>query len=462
MVINKKDPPRIKELKHKSRRLSIKEGILASSKMSFGDKFVQPFAIAINTSNPLVALLTSISGFLGPLSQVLTAQKYRNYSRKKVVLVSVFLETLMWLPFIAIAFLFSKGILTNILPVFLLSFFSIYVIVSNASYPYWFSWVGDIVDEKFRGRWFSKRNLFIGIVSVVLSIFASLFLDYFKKLDLAMTGFAILFALAFISRFGSLTILKKQYEPEFKFKKKDYFSFWQFLKQSQKNNFGKFATFRALFAFAGAISGAVWSIYFLRYLNFSYFNYMVILVSGTLFSLLFIEFWGKIIDKYGNYKVLILTTIFLPLTPLLWILSPSLIYLIFVPSLIEGIAWGGFILAVKNYIYDNVRKEKRSLAISYYTMLWGIGVSAGAGIAALLIKYLTIKFIEPIKLIFLISAIIEMIVVFWWIPKLKEVRKNNKIFKPKNFRKLIINQAKSSIIEEAHELLYMRKYLLTK
>ncbi len=448
----------IKKLKHQARRRSIKEGIFSSARISFGDRFVHPFAIAINTSNPLVALLTSISGLLGPLSQLISAQKFEKYSRKKVVMISVFLESLMWLPFIAIALLFSKGILTNFLPVLLLLSFSIYIIMANASYPHWFSWIGDIVDEKYRGRWFSKRNLLVGVISVILAIFASIFLDYFKGLNLAMFGFAILFSLALLSRFTSWVIFKKQYEPKLKFKKENYFSFWQFLKQARKNNFGRFTIFRGLYAFAGAISGAVWSIYLLRYLGFSYFTYMIILLSEIAFSLLLVKLWGKLADKYGNYRILIITTLFLPVTPILWILHPSPIYLIFVPALVGGIAWGGFALAAGNFIYDNVGKQKRSLAVSYYNMMWGMGVAAGAGVAALLIKYLPTWIFEPIILIFLFGAIARMIVVAWWIPKLKEVRKTKKVT-TKNLEKTILKGIKPTLIEEAHEITSIGHYL---
>jgi len=448
----------IKELKHQARRHSIREGMFASARMSFGDRFIHPFAIAINTNNPLVALLTSISGFLGPLSQLFSSQWFEKYSRKKMILLFVFIEALMWLPFIVIAILFSKGILVSILPVLLLLSFAIYIIMANAGHPHWFSWMGDIVDKEYRGRWFSKRNLLMGFTSVILAIFASIFLDYFKKIDLAMTGFVILFSLALISRFMSWIFFKKQYEPKLRFKEENYFSFWEFVKKAPKNNFGKFAIFRALYAFAGTISGAVWAIYLLRYLGFNYSTYMIILVSEIIFSLILVELWGKLADKYGNYKVLIITTFLLPITPILWILHPSPIYLIFVPALIGGIAWGGFALATSNFIYDNVGKQKRSLAVSYYTMLWGIGVSIGAIVAALLIKYLPTIIFESIILIFIIGSITRMIAVSWWVPKLREVRKTKKV-DMKKLKKTIIKEIKPTLIEEAHEISSIGHYL---
>ena len=133
----------LKELRHSSRRLSIKEGIFSSAKSSLGDRFIHPFAIAINTSNPMVALLSSITGLLGPLSQLFGSRLFKKSSRKKVILKTVFIESLMWLPFIAIAILFYKGISIAFLPLFLMLAFSAYTIISNLHYPLWFSWIGD-------------------------------------------------------------------------------------------------------------------------------------------------------------------------------------------------------------------------------------------------------------------------------------------------------------------------------
>lgn len=462
MVKIKKDSLKIKDLKHKSRRFCIKEGIFASAKNAFGDYYLPPFAIAINMSNSLVALLTSISGLLGPLSQLFSSRLIEKYSRKEIILKSVFFEALTWLPLIIIAILFYRGILVNLLPILLLLSFSLYILLANIGGPAWFSWTGDIVDKKYRGRWFSKRNLIIGFVSVSLAIFASFFLDYFKKYNWTMFGFIVLFFLAFISRLICWKIFKKQYEPKIKLKKGYYFSFWDFLINAPKNNFGKFSIFRALLNFSTSISVPLIAIYLLRHLKFQYSTYMIITLAGTLFSLFVLNFWGKFADKYGNYLVLYITTILIPIIPILWIISSSPIYLIFAPIMIEGISWAGFNLASGNFIYDNVSKSKRGLAVSYYNMLIGIGTFLGAGVGAILIKFLTIKAIEPIFLIFLIGGVARMIVVFLWLPKIKEIRKTEKFNSSKTLKSILFKEVKPTLSEEAHEIMSIKKYLETK
>ncbi len=458
----KKDSVKIKERKYRARRHSIKEGIFASAKASFGDRFVSPFAIAINASSSLVALLSAISGLLGPLSQTFGSRLIEKYSRKEIVLKSVFLESLTWLPLIIISVLFYKGILTNILPLLLLLSFSLYIILTNIGHPAWFSWMGDIVDEKHRGRWFSKRNLITGFVSVILAISASFFLDYTKKNNWIMFGFITLFSLALLSRLTCWRIFKKPYEPEIKLRKGYYFSFWDFIINAPKNNFGKFSLFRAILSFSTSISSPLLVVYLLRNLEFSYAVYMIIILAGTLFSLTVLELWGKLSDKYGNYKILCITSILIPTIPILWILSPSPIYLILMPSLISGISWAGFNLTASNFVYDNVSPQKRGIASSYYNMLNGIGIFLGAGLGALLIKILATNYIEPILLIFIIGGITRMIVVFIFLPKIKEIRKTEKFTGSKTFKNTLFKEAGPTLSEEAHEIMSIKKYLETK
>ncbi len=105
-----------KRLKKKSRKLSIIEGSFAVIRQSLGDTYIAPFAIALNAGNATVAMLSSITGLLGPLSQMFSSRLVEKYSRKKIVTKTTFFEALLWIPFIILAVLFYQGILTSTLP----------------------------------------------------------------------------------------------------------------------------------------------------------------------------------------------------------------------------------------------------------------------------------------------------------------------------------------------------------
>lgn len=448
-----------KKLKHHSRRLSIKEGIFATIKDSFGGNYISPFAIAINASNSIVAMLSSIPGLLGPMSQIFGSRLMQKYPRKKLVTKTVFIDAFFWLLYFIVAILFLKNILITSLPLLFLILFSVHISFHSLGIPAWYSWIGDIVDEKYRGRWFAKRHLIVGIFTAILTISSSFLLDLLKQKNLVLEGFAIFFFIAFIGRLFCWRLFRRQYEPKFKPEKKAYFSFRQFLKKALKNNFGRFTFFRSALAFATSISEALLVVYLLRDLGFGYLTYMLVILFGSGISLLTIGLWGKLADKYGNYFVMKLTAFSIPIIPILWVLHQSPIYLIFIPSLIRGIMWTGFELVATNFVYDNVSQPKRAIAFSYYHMLNGIGIFLGAGLGAILIKVIHSSLLKPIVIIFLISAIARVFIVVLMLPKVHEVRTVKKTPHLRVLPHVILKYLRSCFYEEVHDVVYIKKYL---
>jgi MFS family permease len=451
----------LKEKKHHTRRLSIKEGMFWSVRASFGDHYLSPFAIAMQASNSVVAMISTLWS-LATISQLFGSKLVGKKSRKTILTKTLSVESFGWLLIALISFLFYKQILVSILPIILLFSIALFLISSGIGHPSWFSWMGDVVDPAFRGRWFSKRSTIINFTTIVLAIGAAFFLEYVKKSENLALGFVILFSVAFLTRLFCVRIIRKQYEPELKITKKDNYPFKDFLKELGKTNFGKFAAFRLMFAFSINLTSTLMSVYLLRYLGFDYVTYILITLSGTLFSVITLNLWGKISDKYGNYRVIALTTLIIPITPLLWILSPSKIYLFLVPAILGGTAWTAFIMASGNFIYDNIKKEKRGKAVSYFNLMLGLGAFIGGIIAALLIDLIHTTWIEPIFLIFLIGTFVRMIAVGIWVPQLKEIRRKEKFKGTKELKKLIIREARPTILEDVHEIQAIPHYLREK
>jgi MFS family permease len=450
-----------KELKHKTRRLSIKEGIFWSVKASFGDHYVAPFAIAMQMSNSLVAILNSLWN-LNPISQLWGSKFVGKYKRKNVLMKTISVDALGWLFMAMIGILYFLNIKRTILPYFLIADFALILLAGGLGHPSWFSWMGDVVDAKFRGRWFSKRNTIISFTTIILAISAALILSSLKNSGKEMIGFIILFGIAFLARAYCVKIIGKHYEPKFKKRKRKKLYLKKFIQESRKTNFGKFTLFRGIFALTIGITSPLTAIYLLRILQFDYLTYIIIILSGTFFSIITLNLWGKIADKYGNYRVIAITTLIIPLTPLLWILSPSKIYLFLVPAILGGTAWTAFIMASGNFIYDNVLKRNLGNAISYFNLFIGIGAFIGGLIGAILIKTIQTTWIEPIFFIFIIGTLARMIVVGLWMPKLREIKNKRKFKNIENFKDIILKEAKPTIVEDMHEIAAIKDYIVEK
>ena len=430
--------PIVQKKINKSLKISVKEGSLASVSTGFGLSYFPAFALAMNATASQVGILHAVIGLLPGIVQLKGSQLLEKFSRKSIVLWGVMLQILILLPMILTGYLFFKGV-PYMVWVFI-GLVGLFYAAGATNHPAWFSWMGSLVPEKDRGRYFSRRNRITGFFSVLNMILGAVILDGAKKVGAAygevlgftILGFGVLFFLASLVRFYSWFFLMRQYEPRLKVRKKDYFSFWQFLKRAPYTPFGRFTIFRGLLSVAIGIAAPFWAVYMLRDLGFSYIWFIAVVISGTLFQLMFLPLLGTFSDKFGNVKLMKTSAGFIFIAPLLWMVSALIsdplavrLYLLFVPAIVSGFAFAGYNLATNNYVYDAVCLQKRGFGVSYMGLLVGIGTFVGAGIGSL-IAWIGVSFMSTILFIFLLSAIGRVLVVSFGARYLNEVREVKK------------------------------------
>lgn len=413
-----------KELeKQKALKVSIREGSAASISTSLGDNFIIPFAEAIKANAMHIGLLSAFSGLLGPISQFFGNRLTERYSRKKIVRKFVFLHALVWLPIALIAILYWNNTLSFSLPWILIGLYTLVAIFTGLSHSPWFSWMGDLVPEKEKGNYFSKRNTILGIIGIIFSIVGSIVVNKFELIGYTMIGFSLLFVFASIFKLISFSILKNQYEPEFRLSKKSEFSLLAFIRRY--DNYGKFAVYQMFFNIAIMIASPFFGFYMLTELGLrnNLVLFTIISMSTVVFSIVFMKLAGKFSDKYGNLKLLYIANAFFVLTPLLWLFSKNPIYLIIVPGLCSGIANAALTISFTNYTYDAVSKQRRGICISYTNILVGIGTFIGSLIGGFMLKFLTSYSISSFFIVFISASIARLLVALIFLPKIKEVRK---------------------------------------
>ncbi|MDP2947855.1 MAG: MFS transporter [Nanoarchaeota archaeon] len=417
-----------------SLKLSLKEGAASSISSGLGFSYIAPFAIAMNATSGQIGILNGLINFLPTVAQLKASKLIEKFSVKKIVIGGVTTQAFLWiLVFLTIFGFYFK--LPAMIWVFIF-FASLLYVVNAFIYPAWFLWMGLLVPEKKRGGYFSKRNLITGLFGLIAMLAAAFFLDGMelfgaKKEQVffyTLAGFGVLFLLALLFRIISLKFFKKTYEPKIKIRKKDYFSYWQFLKRAPQTSFGRFTIFKSFFSIAIGISAPFFELYLLRDLGFSYTWTMMVVVSGTFFQLIFLPLLGKVSDRFGNAKLTKISSGLIFTVPILWMLSyyisdPILIraYLLIIPSVVNGFAWAGYNLATTNYIYDSVRKEKRGFCSSYMNATVGLSLFIGAVIGTI-IAWHGVSFINTILFIFLVSAILRFIVYIIAMRYIEEVR----------------------------------------
>jgi MFS family permease len=161
------------------------------------------------------------------------------------------------------------------------------------------------------------------------------------------------------------------------------FTFWMFLGRMKESNFVKFVFFTASIAFGANVAGPYFSVYMLRDLRLDYLTYTFLHLAAAVSGLIAYPIWGRHADAVGNVKILKFTGFFLPVLPVLWLVSQNLAYLIVV-QILGGFLWGGFILCGTNFIYDAASPEKRVRCLGYFNLINGAAIFAGASLGGFL------------------------------------------------------------------------------
>jgi MFS family permease len=407
----------------KSLRAAIKEGGFFSIMKGFGESYLSAFAVFLKASALQIGLLASIPQLISALLQ-LFAVKLTNIfkSRKKIVITFVLAQAITWLVILSIFFLTNS--------VWILIFLtSLYFVFGSILTPAWMSWMGDLVHEEQRGKYFGRRNRVMGFASFISIIVAGYILEQMSVFS-TFYAFMILFGIAFLSRLISFYFILTQFEPSVEIRVPKEVGFISFLKDITKSNFGIFSLYVNSMRFAVNLISPLFVIYWLTYLNYTYFQYMILIATTAIAGFITMAYWGAHADYYGNKTVLWVSSYLTALVPLLWYFFrffDSFTFAITIQA-ISGFAWAGFNLSSSNFIFDSVKPRERIRLISYHNVNQGIAIFLGATIGGLIAGF---SFNSPIMSIILpagiflpmlLSFVVRLIVIFLFLHKVNETR----------------------------------------
>lgn len=432
----------------RSLKFSILDGFFYSIRLGFGESFFQAYATFLKANNIELGLVGSLPQALGAISQFFTNKLIKIFkSRKLIVCLNVLFENLILIPIVLVFFIDRFSVLLFII------FLCVYWIFAQILTPAWSSWMGDLVNENERGRYFGKRNRICGIAAFVSFLLAGLLLQYFSKdKKTQYIGFVLIFAVAFIARFISLYFLTKKYEPEYKHYKELDFKYSDFIKQSKLTHFGLLVMYLCLMNFSVMTAGPFFTPYMLYDLKMDYLTFTIILASSLIVKNLFMPVWGKISDRYGTKKVITICGFFISIIPVLWLFSHNVIFLIII-QFISGFIWAGFELAGFNFIFDATSPKNRIACVSFYNVSNGISILFGGIIGGLIVKFNHI-FWSKYLLVFLLSGVLRLIVAIVFISRLKEVREVEHISYKRLLLQIISTMATSGLV---YNLIVLRK-----
>ncbi len=418
-------------------RYSVMDGVANAVMLGVGEHYILAYAVLMAASDLQLSIIATLPILIASILQLYSIKlMHKMESRKKIVVLFATIQSLIWIP-IAILYNLNNGQIPS-----LIFFVTIYWAFGLTTSPIWTSWMGDLVPEKHRGRFFGNRHVATSFAVFASFIIGGLILSYAKNtLGNAYTGFATIFILAMIARLVSVGFLSKQYEPELRVKQKDVFTLKDFLfhfkKRFKRGHFNTVVLYLSFMHFAFYLTSPFLVAFMLKVLNFTYIQYVIAIAASLVTQMIMFPVWGKFSDKYGARAILKLTGILVSFNAFFWLFASSLGSVIFI-NIYSGFTFSGFLLASFNFMMETTQRERRATSMSYYALVNGIFIFLGSLAGAGLISVIDSLSLESIPIIgdifwshylplFLISTILRLTLALTILPRLKDVERHKKI-----------------------------------
>jgi MFS family permease len=407
---------------------SIKDGAFYNVMVGLGELYVGACAISLGASDTLVALITTIPLFLGSCAQTLTPRLIdRSGLRRRWYLWGSIGQTLTWIPMIVALFV-GKALGFWLL----LAGFVLYYMTLQFTVPAWLSVMGDLVAPEVRGRYFGRRTAFCIMLQFLSGTLGGLGLWIFQKNGMEKWGFATIFSAAFVARWASVYFLSLMKEPSYTPRGEEAFTLWMFLRRLPQSNFAKFVVFVGCLTASAQLVGCLFPLYWLKTLHYPYWWQFAACVNAlVLIQIPALLFWGRMADRYGNKRVLGVTSIAVAVLPALWLLSTHVFLAIFL-QMWSGFFWSGFNQSVQNFLLDAVTPPKRARCNAYLSLITNFGLLVGGVSGAVAIRFVPTD-IGPLHLpypfwtLLLVSFVLRSGTVLFFLPRFREVRDVPKI-----------------------------------
>lgn len=400
---------------------------MASSTMTAAsDNFSHAFALFLGASLFQMGWVSGLPQLFGALCQLLSVWIASYFPRRPFIVAMALLQACAVLAMAVLAcYSGSHAVIT------LIALTMIYQACLNLIEPHWRAWMGHVVPARRRGKFFASRTRLTMLSSLAVFMLGGGLLSFTEKLDVTWLGFSLLFLSAATGRFISARLLWQMHDPvapDTATRGVFQQTLRRYAEALKDDTFRHYSLFVATMSAMVAISGPFFAVYMLKDLQWTYLQFIFTSVASVLSQFVTLRFWGLFSDKFGNHRVMTLTSAMLPCLPLLWLFSANYSYIIGV-QIFAGLAWSGFTLSTANYLYD-IRPHHTDFA-SYAALqsslkagLIFIGAIAGGAIAThsdWLVSVLQWHWLgHGVFVVFLSSAVLRAVTAWWFIPRLVE------------------------------------------
>jgi MFS family permease len=405
----------------RSLRFSMLESASFSVMVGSAEGYFQAFAVFLKATVFQVGLAGTLPLSIASVVQLFSGPMLRlSRTRRRLAVGAGALRTSLFVPLALVPFM-GPGRIWILLLLLCLYFSFIYLPT-----PAWTAWMGDLVDDSQRGRFFGRRNSIGSLTSLAASVLTGIVLQACAADPLP--GFLLVFGFAFLGSLCAATSLSLQYDPAGEHHGQSDQSISSFSRELARTNYGRFVVLNFLVYFGAYISSPFVVPFMLNELGFSYLQFMAAISLVSLFRFLAMPMWGALGDRFGNKKTLALSTFLICLTPFTWLLARSFA-LVCLVQVVGAFAWAGYEIAALSFAYDAMPAAKVTRQTSFLLLFRGAAVITGGLAGGALLPHVRLLG-SPSLAIFLVSGFFRLVFVFPMLFFIREERAVPKVSYP--------------------------------
>lgn len=252
---------------------------------------------------------------------------------------------------------------------------------TNLSIPAWMSLTAEVVPMAWRGRYFSSRNIAMGVAGLTVTLVVGGLITRIGGTAGYQWAMGLAFALGVGSTlsFARLDVPVPAIPP---LVRRD--SFPAVLEHVRRHpGFLAFCATAVIWSFSLNTAGPFFSVYLVENLGASAAVVGATSAIQALAGLPAYRLFGGIVDRWGPRRVMLVTGLLIPMLPWawLWVRSPWQVAPI---SLAGGVLWAGYNLASFNFVLGLTPDDHRPRYSAFYQTAVTLALAGGAALGGLI------------------------------------------------------------------------------